>query len=392
MEPWSNWSGKVTARPTAVRHVKSEADAAALAAEAAAAGTTIRCVGSAHSHSPLVPTDGTIIDLSGLSGIVSVDPERRRARIRSGTAIHALGAPLLDAGLALANQGDIDRQTIAGATATGTHGTGVTLPNLSAAVTGLRLATAAGDLVWADEEENVDLWTAARQHLGAFGIVTEVELRLRSAYRVREQGWTASLDETLPTLDTVVDDHRHFEFFWFPTTDRAVIKATDETDDPAEHPIAEEGSRCGWSHEVLSNSRTWPHTEMEYAVPREQGPACLAAIRDLLRGDFPDMGWPIEYRTLAPDDVWLSVAYQRPTVTISVHVDAREDDEPLFRACEEVFSSFAGRPHWGKVHHRSGRDLRDLHPRWDDWWRVRDALDPSGVFLNDHLRALRDGA
>lgn len=391
MEHWSNWSGKLTARPEAIRFLRSDADAAAVAADAASRKSTVRGVGAAHSHASLVPTDGTIVDVSGLNGVVSVDTERRRARVRAGTAIHALGAPLLRAGLGLHNQGDIDRQTIAGATATGTHGTGTELTNFSAAVTGLRMATAAGDLVWASDEDNVELWTAARQHLGAFGIVTEIELQLREAYRLREVGWIATLDETLETLGSVVNDHRHYEFFWFPTTDQAVVKATDETDDPAEYPLADEGSRCGWSHEVLSNSRTWPHSEMEYAVARDDGPACLAAIRELLRRDFPDMAFPVEYRTLGADDVWLSVAYERPTVTISVHMDAAEDDEPLFRACEEVFASFDGRPHWGKVHYRSGADMAALHARWADWWRVRDTVDPDGVFLNDHLRALRTG-
>lgn len=391
MERWSNWSGKLTARPEAIRFVKTEADAVAVAADAASRGSSIRSVGSAHSHSPLVPTDGTIVDVSGLSGVVSVDLDRKRARVRAGTTVHALGAPLLAAGLALRNQGDIDRQTVAGVTATGTHGTGADLTNFSEAVTGLRLATAAGELVWASDTENVELWTAARQHLGAFGIVTEVELQAREAYRLRETGWTATLDETLETLGSVVNDHRHFEFFWFPTTDQAVIKATNETDDPAEYPLADEGHRCGWSHEVLSNSRTWPHSEMEYAVARDDGPACLAAIRDLLRRDFPDMAFPVEYRTVAADDVWLSVAYERPTATISVHMDARHDDEPLFRACEEIFTSFDGRPHWGKVHYRSGADLAALHDRWNDWWRVRDHIDPSGVFLNDHLRSQRHG-
>lgn len=391
MERWSNWSGKLTAKPAAIHQVKSEADAAALAARAGRDGTVIRTAGTTHSHYPLIPTDGTIVDVSGLNGLVSVDTDKRRARIRAGTTIHALGVPLLDAGLGLLNQGDIDRQTVAGATGTGTHGTGVELTSFSAAVTGLRLATAAGELVWADEHENAELWRAARMHLGAFGIVTEVELAVRDAYRLRQQGWTAPLDETLETLDEVVHQHRHYEFFWFPTTDMVVAKTTDETDDSPQYPIGEEGQRCGWSHEVLSNHRTWPHSEMEYSVPLDDGPACLAAIRDLLRAEHPDMGWPVEYRTLAADDVWMSTAHDRPTVTISMHVDAREDDEPLFRACEEIFTSFDGRPHWGKVHYRSGSDLAGLHDRWDDWWRVRDELDPGAVFLNDRLRQLRDG-
>ncbi len=392
MERWSNWSGKLRAEPTAVHHVRTESDAAALAANADRAGSTIRCVGTGHSHAPLVPTDDTIVDVSGLNGVISINPPRHRALVRAGTTIHGLGMPLLEAGLGVINQGDIDRQTLAGATATGTHGTGSELQNFSAAVTGLRIAVASGDLVWASADQNAELWSAARQHLGAFGIVTEVEIQAREAYRLRESGFTEPLDDMLPKLSDIVHRHRHFEFFWFPTTDMIVAKATDETDDHPEYPIGDEGSRCGWSHEVLSSHRTWPHTEMEYAMPLELGPPCLEALREMLRADFPEMGWPVEYRTLAADDVWMSVAYERPTVTISIHVDAREDDEPLFRACEEVFGAHDGRPHWGKVHYRSGAALKRMHERWDDWWRVRDELDPNGTFLNDHLRSLRDTA
>ena len=137
MERWSNWSGKLTAQPTAIHHVKSEADAVAVAARAGRDGTVVRTAGTTHSHYPLIPTDGVIVDVSGLNGVVAVDTERRRARVRAGTTIHALGAPLLEAGVGLINQGDIDRQTVAGVTGTGTHGTGVAaLTNFSAAVTG----------------------------------------------------------------------------------------------------------------------------------------------------------------------------------------------------------------------------------------------------------------
>ncbi len=391
METWQNWSGKLQATPAAIHHLRSEEDAAALAQRAADEGITVRATGAGHSHAPLVPTDGVIVDTSGLAGVISTDPDTRRAQVWAGTPIHALGRPLHQAGMALVNQGDIDRQSIGGAVATGTHGTGLALPSLSAMVTGARIATAAGELVDCSAGDDAELYQASRIGLGALGIVTRLELQLRDAYRLRQAGWTEPLDDLLSDLDRHANDHRHFEFFWFPTADMVVAKVTDETDDAAEYPVAEEGSRCAWSYEVLPNHRSWLHTEMEYSVPFEQGPDCLLAIRELLRSRFPEMGWPVEYRTLAADDVWLSTAYDRPTVTISLHVDAGEDEHPLFEACEEVFVEFDGRPHWGKVHHRSGAELAALHPRWSDWWRVRDRVDPGGAFLNDHLRAARDG-
>jgi FAD/FMN-containing dehydrogenase len=124
-------------------------------------------------------------------------------------------------------------------------------------------------------------------------------------------------------------------------------------------------------------------------VPVERGPACFAALRALIARNFPDLRWPLEYRTLAADDLWLSTASGRATATISVHQGAELPDEPLFRACEAIFAAHDGRPHWGKVHYRTGKELAALYPRWDDWWRVRDRYDPDGRFLNSHLSALR---
>jgi L-gulonolactone oxidase len=167
-----------------------------------------------------------------------------------------------------------------------------------------------------------------------------------------------------------------------------VCKRIDETDDPPEYPLAE-GTRCAWSYEVLPSHRPDPHTEMEYSVPAERGPQCFAEIRELVTTRFPELTWPLEYRTVAADDVWLSMAHGRPTVTISVHQDAALDDEAVFRACEEVFLRHEGRPHWGKVHYLGGDVLAERHPHWRQWWRVRDAHDPDGTFLNDALEAWR---
>ncbi len=386
---WRNWSGKQSTASATLHHVRSEADAAAVIATARDAGHTVRVSGAGHSHQPLVPTDGVVVDVSGLSGVIATDTAAATAEVWAGTPIYALGRPLHDAGLALANQGDIDRQLIGGAVATGTHGTGATLGNLSSAVLGATIAVASGDVIDVDPASDADLWQVARLHLGAVGIVTRLRLQLRPAYRLRERGSIETYDELAPELADAVLAARHFEFFWYPRSDKAAVKYIDETDDDPEYPLAEEGARVGWNYEVLPNHRTWPHTEMEYSVPLESGPACLDEIREMLRRDFPEMPWPVEYRSLAADDVWLSTAYQRPTVTISLHQDVGVDDEPMFRAAEEIFRSHEGRPHWGKVNYLDRDELTSIHPRWDDWWSARDRVDPTGVFLNDYLRSIR---
>lgn len=388
MPRWSNWSGKLNARPQALHFLRSEADAQALAASADRSGTTLRVAGATHSHAPLVVNDGIIVDPQALSGVIDVDPEARQATVWGGSRIFALGPSLAAHGLSLHNQGDIDQQAIAGATATGTHGTGPSLRNLSSAVVGARLVLASGDIVDIDADNEPELWRASRQHLGAFGIVTRVTLQLREAYRLEEHGWTAPLDEVMADLPDLIASNRHFEFFWNPQTDETNAKTINETDEAPVYPLGTEGGRRGWSYEVLPNHRPHPHTEMEYSVPAEEGPACMAAIARLLTTKFTDVRWPVEYRTLAADDVWLSTAYARDTVTLSVHQGMDEDDEPYFSACEEIFLAHGGRPHWGKVNYLGASEFATLHERWDEWWRERNRVDPRATFLNDYLREL----
>jgi len=389
MPSWSNWSGKLTATPSRIEFLRSEAHAAALTKAATDNGERVRVVGAAHSHAPLVRHDGIIADPQALAGVISTDLATQSAWVAAGTRVYALGPALLDAGLGLLNQGDIDQQAISGATATGTHGTGVGLRNLSAAVIGARIALANGELVDCSANDQPELWQASRLHLGAFGVVTRLHLQLSHAYRLKEASWQAGLDEVLASFHADAVKHRHLEFFWYPHTDVAQGKSIDVTDDSPVYPLAEEGARCAWSFEVLPNHRPHKHTEMEYSVPASNGPACMAAIRDLLKNTFTDVRWPVEYRTLAADDVWMSTAYAQDTVTISVHQDVREDDEPYFRACEDIFLEFDGKPHWGKVNYLDRDQLAARHPRWDDWWRVRDQVDPNGTFLNDYLETIR---
>jgi len=356
-----------------------------------AGDSKVRCVGAGHSHSPLVATDGIVVDTSALDGVLAVDSQRREAVIGAGARISSLGVPLREAGLALVNQGDIDRQAIAGAVGTGTHGTGPTLRNLSASVVGARIVLADGSVIDCDHAREPELFEVARLSLGAVGVVTKLRLSLREPYKLEETMWFEDLDATLDRIDELCAATRHFEFFWMPGKPRAACKSLAETAAPPRYPLDPEGSRLAWSYDVLANQRDDKHTEMEYSIPAEHGPECLRALRSLIARDFPDLRWPLEYRTLAGDSVWLSTAFERPTVTISVHQGIEFDEEPLFRACEEIFLAYRGRPHWGKVHYLGGDELGAIHPRWSDWWRVRDHFDPQRRFVNAYLERLSRG-
>ena len=391
MSEWRNWSGKQGGRTRSVHFARSEADICAVVAAATAQEQKLRVAGAGHSHSPLVPNPDVVLDLSGYAGVVAADASAQTARIRAGTRIYTLGRPLHDAGVALANQGDIDRQSIAGAVATGTHGTGRRLQNLSSAVSRLRVVAADGSVVECANDAHAELFEVARLGLGAVGVALEVTLNVVPAYRLAERGWEEAWPALAARLNGLIDAHRNFEFFWYPESDRCIAKTLDVTEAEPAYPLGAEGERVAWSYEVLPNHRPHRHTEMEYSIAAEDGPECFGAIRHLLQTRFEDVRWPVEYRTVAADDLWLSMAHGRETVTISVHQDVREDEEPYFRACEAIFRRYAGRPHWGKVHYLQADDFERLYPRWRDWWRVRDSFDPAGTFVNAHLEALRPG-
>ncbi len=389
MTEWSNWSGKQTDAPRRRFRPSSEVELRDAVLDAATDGSPIRAIGASHSHSRVAATDGVLIELDDWQGVVSTDADEQSAVVRSGTRIFQLGQPLHAAGLALKNQGDIDKQSIAGATATGTHGTGPTLQNLSNSVQAMRLIVASGDLVDCSPDSEPELFEVARHSVGGVGVVVDVSLALRSAYRLHEKQWLESPDDVFARIDELTAATRHFEFFWMPQRDACACKSLDETDtgpDPLPHL---EHERVGWSHDIISSIRDVKHTEMEYSVPAELGPVCFAALREMLQSDFPDLQWPLEYRTLRADDLWISTATGRETVTISAHQDIALDDRPLFEACEAIFRQHHGRPHWGKVHYQTGRELAELYPHYVDWWRVRDAHDPDGLFLTPYLASLR---
>jgi FAD/FMN-containing dehydrogenase len=389
MAEWANWSGRHTDTPQTIHAPTSESGIVNAVATAAEAELAVRAVGASHSHSRIAATNGLLVTLDSWQGVESVDAVNQTATIRSGSRIYQLGEPLRKHGLALQNQGDIDRQSIGGATSTGTHGTGPTLQNLSASVLSARIVLASGDVIDCSAAATPELFEIVRHSLGAVGLLTTVTVALRPAYRLHETLWKQDPDSVFDRLDQLTSNTRHFEFFWMPQTDACACKSLAETQDPVSAMPDIKLERIGWSHDIISSTRDDLHTEMEYAVAAEEGPACFNEVREMILRDFPDLQWPLEYRTLAADDLWISAATGRPTVTISAHQDISLDDRPLFEACEAIFRRYGGRPHWGKQHYQTGAELDQLYPKYRDWWRVRDQHDPSNLFVTDYLARLR---
>ncbi len=399
MADWSNWSGSVKCQPREVLFPTSDGEVATIVRRAAASQQVVRVAGTGHSFMPLCATDDVLISLDSLRGVQWADTVRRTAAVHAGTKIHELGAPLAKRGLALENQGDIDRQAIAGAVSTGTHGTGPTLGSISTQVVGLQMVTATGDVVDCSAESDSELFAAARVSLGSLGVITSLRLRLLPLYRLHEQVRREPLEHCLATLDERTHANRHFEFFWYPTDDCAFTKTLNPTELPAT-PEPEEGDgqgaglasaerdRVGESWQIFPTARENRFNEMEYSVPAERGVECFLQIRDLMQRKHSSVTWPIEFRTQAADDIFLSNASGRATVAISIHQGAELRHQEFFADAEAIFRRQQGRPHWGKMHSLAARDLAELYPHWQRFLAVRRRLDPAGRFLNPLLRRL----
>jgi FAD/FMN-containing dehydrogenase len=390
-DPWQNWSGAQRHQARLLTPASVE-EVARLVHEATDAGATgaaaLRCVGSGHSFVPFW-SDGIIVSLDGLSGVQAVDVERGRATVAAGTKLYDLGPALWEHGLSLPQQGDIDRQSLAGALATGTHGTGRRVPNLSSYLCGVTLVDGTGEVRVLTPEADPDAFRAVRVSQGLLGVVVSITLSLLPAFHLRERLWQCSVAECEADIAGLIDGNRHFEFFWTPRTDLCDMKTLNPAAAPGAPPDAlPEGERAGPAYQIFPSQRDVRFNEMEYSVPFEAGWECFTELRAMMLARFPSLPWPVEYRTLAADSAMLSTAHHRDSVTLSVHQGAERDFRPLFDACEAVFRNHGGRPHWGKLHSLGAADLEALYPEFDRFRAVRRQFDPKGLFLNDYLARL----
>ncbi len=414
--PWRNWSGGLVCQPSGRFSPGSEAE---LSEYLATTSGVVRPVGAGHSFSPLVPTDGHLLVIDQLSGMLDHDPATLQATFAAGTRLGDMGPALDAAGQAMLNLPDIDRQTLAGATATATHGTGIQFTCLSGFVQQLRLITPAGEVL--DVGPGDELFDAARVSLGALGIITRMTLQNRSPYRLKARNWVAPIEEVLETFDEQAAAHRHFEMFPLTHSDYALTLSIDETDEPINNPppSPEEEAAFGeamayWmtvpprerlpmvnglaeqiepteavdaSYKILSNIRNGRFNEMEYSVPLEAGADCLREILKTILEKEVDVVFPLEYRYVRRDDTMLSMSSgHEDHAAISIHRTAFEDYRPYFDLIEPIFWKYGGRPHWGKVHSLGAAELSKLYPRFKEFQAIREALDPQGRMLNDHLR------
>lgn len=421
--PWQNWSGNQRCIPSQRFAPKTSAE---LQTWLKTNTGKMRSVGSGHSFTALVPTNDTLISTSYMRGISAVAGSELEADIGAGTQLSAVGPALNDMGQAMINMPDVDRQTMAGAISTATHGTGQTLQCLSAYVTEIELATPNGELLVCNEQSNRELFKAAQVGLGSLGLMTRIRMRNREPFRLKRLARWHKYSEGLAQAEALAQQHRNFEFYVIPFTGMILSDALDETNDAPSIQEELDGNDglmdlklardyLGWSNELrelvlgtymktLSHETNTDHSyqiyaternvrfnEMEYHLPTDVGLKALDEVKQLIERDFPQVFFPFECRFVQADDCWLSPFYKQDSISIAVHRYFEEDHQPLFAAIEPIFQKYGGRPHWGKLNSFTGQQFEAAYEHWGDFKKIRKELDPKGLLLNDYLSSIFAG-
>lgn len=427
---WTNWAGNQTVRPSAVHRPANEDELSTIVSRAANDRTTVKALGSGHSFTATSVTTGAMIDMSRLSRLIAVDRAASTVTVEAGITIADLNLLLNGLGLALPNLGDIAYQTISGAIATSTHGTGRALTGIAAQVVAMRVVAGDGSVLDLSPEHHPSLFHAARVGVGALGIVSRVTLRVVPAFRLRAVEGAQRLDDLVEQLDEHVDGNDHFEFFWIPHTQWALTKRNNRTDDPVSIPSPFKhwyaktfmenyafGAVCRLgrarpnliprlatalpstgqstivdeSYRIFASQRLVRFVEMEYAIPREACGEALQRVRRMVDERGHMVSFPVEVRFTAPDDVPLSTASGRPSAYIAVHMYKGTPFEPYFRDVAAIMADYDGRPHWGKMHFLGAEQLSRLYPQWEAFQQARQRIDPMRTFANAYTaRVLGD--
>ncbi len=421
----TNWSQLQRFQPREIFAPRSEDELAAIVARAATEGRRLKVMGAGHSFTAIAVTPDFHVTIHALDQLHHVDTSTGLVTVGAGITLKKLNRELDRCGLALTNMGDIDKQSIAGAVSTGTHGTGLAHGGIATQVRGLRMLTSNGDVVDIDTTHEPELFRCARIGLGALGIITRVTLQAVPSFRIHAVESSHSLDEVLESWPDTIRTNDHAEFFFMPGGRNAARKINNRTDKPiaplsrrryvADKLVAEnigfgvinrvarrfpraaptaakllnggEMNRdyVDVSYKVFTTPR-WVHFyESEWSVPLDSLVSAVREINAFARTLGKPVTFPIEVRCAAADDIPLSTANGSDRGYIAAHVFWGTPYDEYFNGLWSIVREFDGRPHWGKMHSETAELLAPLYPEWDRFQAVRRLADPEGRLTNSYL-------
>lgn len=408
----TNWAGNLSFGAARVHRPRSLDELR----EAVAGAERIRALGSGHSFSKVVEPAGDLVRLDALPPSVDVDVASSTATVGAGMRYADVAYELQRQGLALANLASLPHISVGGSCATGTHGSGDTQGSLATAVSGLCLVGPEGDLVEVRRDGDRNSFAGTVVALGALGVVTQLTLDVEPAFDVAQAVYVGvALDDVVSRFDEVFGAGYSVSLFTDWRSDEATVWLKSRVDRPAyewvgggraaQHPLHPvPGMSPSTCTEQLGRAGPWydrlPHfraasdlgvadeLQSEFFLPRSQAVAAFTALRSM--GDVVSPVLQIgEIRTVCADDLWLSPAYGRDSVTF--HFTWTNDEAtvaPVMAAVEERLAGLGSRPHWAKLTTMALPDIRACYTRAEDFERLLEAFDPSAKFGNPFVDGL----
>lgn len=412
-----NWAGNLTYRAQSILHPSSRDGVA----EALRGAGAVRALGTRHGFSDIADTDGSLIALDQMPAEIEIAPARDAVRVSGGVRYGDLAPELERHGLALANLASLPHISVAGAIATGTHGSGDASGSLASAVRALTIMTASG--VVREFHRGDPAFDGAVISLGALGIVLDVTLDVEPTYSVAQHVYEhPHWDAILANLDAVTGAGTSVSIFssWQNTerADQIWVKQRQPDDrvgvrgdlahalgavaaTQQRHPIlgasaeactAQQGRTGAW-FERLPHFRldfmpsAGAEIQSEYLVPRADAVEAIEAIRSLADQIAPLL-LVNEIRTVRADSLWLSSSYAMDAV--GLHFTWKPDEQAVRAVLPvlEVALPRSARPHWGKVFTLPGEEVTARYPRWADFAALCAECDPERRFVNDYVRRL----
>lgn len=408
-DPLRNWAGNLV---FGARAFHAPENVAAIQAIVRAADK-VRVVGSRHSFNAIADTSGDLISLRRMNKVLAIDPEARTVTVEGGASYRDIGRAIDTAGFALANLASLPHVTIAGACATGTHGSGNTNPGLAAAVAAMSFVTGSGDVVTLRGGDPD--FAGAPVNLGALGVVTDLTLDIVPRYEARQEvfldlpfaAFTDNFDAIMSSAYSVSVFSRwlgdRVGQVWLKSLGSAVplpaeLFGARRTDFPV--PLIPNPDAAP-STERLGGNRPWyerishypidadiptgAELQTEYYVARADAPAALRALHEV-QETFAPLLQISEIRTVAADDLWLSGCYERDSVAL--HFAWKPDwaaVSAILLRLEAALAPFAPRAHWGKLFTVPARDVAAGYPRLAEFRALANRLDPARKFRNDFV-------
>jgi L-gulono-1,4-lactone dehydrogenase len=427
-----NWARTASSSPVRWHLPTGEADLRRVVEDAAHRGHRLRIVGAGHSFSRIAVPDTEAVSLDAWAGAAMIDRERGVVTVPAGMRMRALSTVLLREGFTLPIVGSIQAQSIAGAIATGTHGSSLQHGNIASLVTGLRMVTGSGDvLVLGDGDDRLH---GARVHLGALGAVTEATLRIIPARRLHQSIEHLPIEEVPGALACLASSAEYVKVWWLPHAPLAQVVRYARTTAPLtrrpsaatrrwiderimhrwvfpaavalqhRRPTLTAGinarlsrvylgaaSQVGQDMLMLNTPMPMRHRETEAALAMAKAGKAIEGVLDLFHDGRPAANFPLEIRFVRADDMWMSPAQGADTCQIGAYSTDGPDRREYFERFWQVMRPLGARPHWGKELDHDAAELRPLYPHFDRFLQLRDAIDPQRTFgTAAHMQMLGD--